>query len=194
MNHQWRAGESRPLPNLFLRREVLQQTTTRPGWFTVLIVAAGAALALVIIALLTSSENGDPLGTLAIPAPGDTVAATLADGDPVFVTHSPDGEIAVVEAISTHIASDPMAWCPSSRTIDGVDHGARWDPSGRYLAGPGRTDLGTYEFVVSDDGNSLEVTKYSPPDGRSFESSGVAGPSCETGGYELHPYHAAVDG
>ena len=129
------------------------------------------------------------LGVLAVPEAGKTVAGFLNDGRPVFVVHDLDGTIVVIEAVSTHRADGAMAWCPTSRTIDDVPHGARWDPQGRYVSGPGPRDLGRYDTRIL--GNNLEVvaTGYVDPPPRSASPVGAAGPLCVEGGYEIHPFH-----
>ncbi len=104
----------------------------------------------------------------------------------MFVVHDLDGTVGVIEAVSTHLPDDPMGWCPTARTIDDAAHGARWDPQGRYLAGPGATDLGRYQVEISEDQQTVEVMAYDAPSSRT--SAGVKGPSCETGGYQIHPY------
>ncbi len=146
--------------------------------------------ALLALAVAACSESDAGLGVLAVPAVGDTNAAELADGHPVFVVHDLDGTVYVIDAISPHIAMDQMAWCPTSRTIDDVFHGARWDAQGRYVSGPGPTDLGRYTFEVADAGTSMIVQEYVEPAPRSTVSDGMAGPSCVDGGYQVHPFHA----
>jgi hypothetical protein len=135
------------------------------------------------------TSRGFPV-VLSVPSLGETEAAVLSDGSPVFVVHDLDGSVEVIEAVSTHLPDDPMGWCPTARTIDDVAHGARWDPQGRYVAGPGRTDLGRYQIEISEDTATVEVVAYIEPSSRSETSAGVTGPSCETGGYQIHPYHA----
>ena len=156
---------------------------------------AGFAAILVMAAIIinvasdtTQTSRGLPV-MLKVPDPGETGAAVLSDGHPVFVIHDLDGSIAVVEAVSAHLPDDPMGWCPTARTIDDVAHGARWDPQGRYVAGPGATDLGRYEVRISEDQQTVDVVAYIEPPPRSDTSAGVKGPSCETGGYQIHPYY-----
>jgi len=148
---------------------------------------ASIPLVLVILGGCTSADS-DP-NFLAIPDVGGTRAAFLEDGHPVFVVHDLDGTIHVIDAISTHIAEDQMAWCPSSRTIDDVFHGARWDPQGRYVSGPGPTDLGRYIFELADGESALTVSAYLEPTLRSESSVGMAGPSCVDSDYQIHPFH-----
>jgi len=143
---------------------------------------------LVVVDAATDDSDGGLLAVLDVPSLGDTESAFLRDGHPVFVVHDLDGTVMVIEAVSTHLPDDRMAWCPSSRTIDDVPHGARWDAQGRYVSGPGPRDLGRYEIEVIEGQEELEVVAYleSPP--RSQSPDGRAGPLCVTG-YEVHPYY-----
>jgi len=125
--------------------------------------------------------------TLAVPAIGDTDGDFLADGTPVFVVLSLDGSIYVVAAVSTHLADDPMGWCEATRTIEDVAHGAKWDETGRYSAGPASSDLGTFELGLSNDFTEVVVRNYLPADGRS-DPVAISGESCEHSGLmQLHP-------
>ena len=143
--------------------------------------------AVLVFGACTDMDSG--LGVFSVPNVGATESAFLEDGHPVFVVHDLDGTIHVIEAISTHIVEDQMAWCPSSRTIDDVFHGARWDAQGRYVSGPAPTNLGSYEFEVSDGESELTVLAYVQPPPRSESPDGMAGPSCVDGGYQTHPFH-----
>ena len=145
-----------------------------------------------VVVSVTADDSGSPDGLLAVlevPSLGATESAFLLDGHPVFIVHDLDGTVMVVEAVSAHLPDDPMAWCPSSRTIDDVPHGARWDPQGRYVAGPGPTDLGRYETKVADGQGELEVRVYVDPPPRSQSPNGMTGPGCVDGGYEIHPFY-----
>jgi hypothetical protein len=82
-----------------------------------------------------------------------------------------------------------MAWCPKSRTIDDVPHGGRFDVHGRYVAGPGVSDLGTYLIEISDSGTEVEVLSFVQPQGRSRDINHPITEWCDGGGYELHPIY-----
>ncbi len=146
---------------------------------------------LVVVDAATDDSDGGLLAVLDVPSLGDTESAFLRDGHPVFVVHDLDGTVIVIEAVSTHLPDDRMAWCPSSRTIDDVPHGARWDAQGRYVSGPGPRDLGRYEIEVIEGQEELEVVAYVEPPPRSQSPDGRAGPLCVDGGYEVHPYYDA---
>lgn len=153
-------------------------------------VAVVVVVAVVVSVAIDDSGSDDRLlAVLDVPSRGDTEAAFLADGHPVFVVHDWDGTVVVIEAVSAHLPDDTMAWCPSSRTIDDVPHGARWDPQGRYVSGPGPRNLGRYEIAVIEGREELEVVAYVDPPLRSESPVGMAGPSCFDGGYEIHPYY-----
>ena len=119
---------------------------------------------IVVVAVVVSVASDDSasddglLAVFDVPSIGDTESAVLLDGHPVFVVHDLDGTVMVIEAVSARLDDDPMAWCPSSRTIDDVPHGARWDAQGRYVSGPGPTDLGRYEVRISEDKDAIRVT------------------------------------
>lgn len=163
-------------------------------WSVRIALLLGVALAVLVVVILTDlasddSASTDGLAVLSIPDLAETVPALLNDGHPVFVVHDLDGTVFVVEAVSTHLIDDVMAWCPSSRTIDDVPHGARWDAQGRYVAEPGPSDLGSYETQLLDNQRELVVVAYVVPPPRSEDSDGMTGPGCFEGGYETHPYY-----
>jgi hypothetical protein len=157
------------------------------------LVLGVAVLVVAVFVLLNLGSDDSPsprgLGVLAVPEVGETDPGLLDDGHPVFVVHDLDGTVVVIEAVSTHLTDDAMAWCPSSRTIDDVFHGARWDARGRYMAGPGPKNLGSYDIQLVDDQHELVVVAYVDPPPRSQSPDGMAGPGCFEGGYEIHPYH-----
>ena len=70
---------------------------------------------LVVVDAATDDSNGGLLAVLDVPSLGDTESAFLRDGHPVFVVHDLDGTVMVIEAVSTHLPDDRMAWCPSRR-------------------------------------------------------------------------------
>lgn len=141
---------------------------------------------------LVDRRHIDAFDTLTVPAIGDTVGDFLVDGTPVFVVHSVDGSVHVVEAVSTHLTDDPMGWCAATRTIEDVAHGAKWDETGRYVAGPARSDLGTFELGLSDEFSDVEVRSYLPAVGRS-DPGAISGESCEQSGLmHLHPGSVAT--
>lgn len=150
-------------------------------WIFVTVLAIGVAIAVVVVASTADTETPIGLGVLPIPAIGATEPGELHDGHPVFVAHDVDGTLTVVDAVSTHLPDDPMAWCEESRTIDDMAHSARWDAQGRYVAGPAQTDLGTYEYAVDERSHKIVVLMFVAPSGRT--QSPVATPHfCEDQG------------
>ncbi len=145
-----------------------------------------SGLLLTLSLLLVACTESD-LGTFPVPELGQTEPGRLDNGRPVFVVHDVDGTLDVIEAVSTHLPDDLVGWCPSSRTIDDVFHGARWDAHGRYVAGPGPENLGRYTFEMDDSGTELTVISYVPPSARTESPVGMSGPSCADGGYVLVP-------
>jgi hypothetical protein len=160
---------------------------TERRWGPVLILAAAAlgVFAGAIFVELLQSDDG-ALAEFDIPPRGVTVAEYLPNGTPVFVIHALNGEISVVRAISAHIESDRMGWCPSSRTIEDLDHGARWNERGSYVSGPAPTDLVTYAYDLHPGLSLISVTRELTVGGRSDEQQ-VGGPPCEPNEFLLHP-------
>ena len=171
---------------------------TRPArrWLLVAWLLAISTVVVVVAAVVSvatddSATDDRSLAVLDVPSIGDTEPGFLRDGRPVFITHDVDGTVMVIEAVSTHNPDDPMAWCASSRTIDAVQHGARWDAQGRYVAGPGPKDLGRYQIRLLADREELDVVAYVDPPPRSESPDRIAGPSCFDGGHEIHPAYGA---
>jgi hypothetical protein len=156
-----------------------------------LVVAAGAVAIIALVNITADTPAPLGLGEFALPAVGAIEPRLLHDGHPVFVSHDLEGTISVIDGISTHNVADWMGWCPSSRTIEDIFHGARWDAQGRYMAGPGPSNLGLYEYEVAADDESLVVTEYLGTSPRTQSPTGPTGPPCEDGEYEVHPYHDA---
>lgn len=120
-----------------------------------------AAAALVLVVAVTTvvatevRRGGDELrvvtalGETVLPLPpvGSTAPEFLPDGTPVFVVHPAEGDVHVVEAISTHTPYDlskPVGWCASSGGFEDWVHGSKWDATGRRRDGPTPLGLTTY--------------------------------------------------
>lgn len=144
-------------------------------------------IGVVVSALVSCTEVDAGLGVLDLPPVGSVEPGLLTDGSPVFVVHDLDGTVSVLQAESTHNPEEPVAWCPSSRTIDGLLFGSRWDTHGRYVAGPAPRDLASYQIRL--DGERIVVLAHIESAPRSPTSDGFAGPNCEsTGDYRTHPH------
>ena len=157
-------------------------------WISVTVLAIGAVVAAVVVASMADDDAPIGLGVVPVPTAGSTEPGELHDGHPVFVAHDLDGTVTVLDAISTHLAADPMGWCATSRTIDDIPHGARWDAQGRYVSGPAPTDLGSYEYVIDQRSQEIVVLVYVAPQERSSSPLDTITYWCgEHGGYEVHP-------
>jgi len=155
-------------------------------WGPVIALAAVAVVFFVATAIYQENQPDPPLAVLDIPPNGIAEAAYLNDGSPVFVVQI-DGTVRVVSAVSSHLEEDRIAWCPTSRTVDDLDHGSKWDTSGRYIAGPAPTDLSVYEIETDFDLRTVTVVKEIVPTGRSDRQT-LSGPPCDLiGGYLRHP-------
>lgn len=150
-----------PAPDLWRRIETGEPRGVRPPEPRSRVLVALLALALaatgVFLALrafvLTPSQPAAPSGlsgsdVVDVPARGETAPAFLTDGHPVFVVHREDGTVGVIDAFSTHRpwgVEELVGWCPSSRTFDEPQHGAKFNEFGQYLDGPAAADLARYE-------------------------------------------------
>ena len=132
----------------------------RGGWLPALMLVLAIGLGVVAATVLWPRDE-PPLGLLDTPAPGEAVAAFLADGHPVWVIRHEDGSGSVLDAFSTHVPfgiNKLTWWCDASRVIDDPFHGGRWDEFGDYLSGPPPTGLREYQVQV--DGNVLQIHDY----------------------------------
>lgn len=160
----------------------------RTLWISVVVLAIGMTVAAVVVASTSNDDEPIGLGVLPLPALGSTEPGELHDGHLVFVTHDLDGTVSVLDAISADVESDPMGWCATSRTIDDIYRGARWDAQGRYVSGPAPTDLGSYEYVIDERSQEIVVLMYNVPYERTASPLDTTTYRCaEHGGYETHP-------
>jgi len=82
--------------------------------------------------------------TFDVPAAGQTTAAILDDGLPVFVVHDPVTGIAVLDARVRRPGSTIgvlVAWCPPGRTFTDPASGSVYAPDGELISGPSTTGL-----------------------------------------------------
>ena len=79
-----------------------------------------------------------PLGLVAVPSLGETIATQLADGRPVFVVRHDDGQ--VFNALSPRATSTGLgillAWCPDRRVFVDRSSGTAFDEFGSRVVGP----------------------------------------------------------
>jgi hypothetical protein len=163
---------------------------------TLRIFLLALASGLMVVAVVVASTDDDDyligLGVLPAPELGRTDPGVLHDGSPVFVAHDLDGTISVLDATSTHLATNPMGWCATSRTIEDIFRGARWDAQGRYVSGPAPADLGSYEYVIDGRSQDIVVLMYVAPQERTSSPLDTITNWCaEHGGYETHPSQPA---
>jgi hypothetical protein len=190
-----------PAPDLWRRIETGEPRGVRPPeprsrlLGTVLALAiAGAGILLALRAFVLSPGQPAAPSKLSgseivdVPARGETAPDFLADGHPVFVVHHEDGTVGVVDAFSTHRpwgVEELVGWCPSSRTFDEPEHGAKFNEYGQYVAGPGAADLARYE--VERMGNRVWVGSVIVPTTRSEDPQvGFQGELCEGASLTLH--------
>lgn len=182
-----------PAPNLWRRIETGEPRGVRPPeprsrmLVAVLALAiAGAGIFLALRAFVSPGQPAAPSGlsgsdVVDVPGRGETTPAFLADGHPVFVVHREDGTVGVVDAFSPHRpwgVEELVGWCPSSRTFDEPEHGAKFNEYGQHLAGPATADLAPYE--VERMGNRVRVGSAIVPTTRSENPRvGFQGELCE---------------
>lgn len=113
----------------------------------------------------------------------------LESGRPVFVVVD-DAGVVVVDAVSTHLDHDWVAWCPTSGTFRET-HGGMWDRAGGYVGGPPRTNLGRYAIDVDrvDGELYIEIIGYDEPHTRSSLTQARLGAFCAEEELELHPFY-----
>ena len=159
----------------------------RALWISVVLLASGMLVAAVVVAAMDDDESPVGLGVFPIPTLGNTEMGNLHDGRQVFVTHDLDGTVSVLDGVSTHAASNPMGWCATSRTIDDIFRGARWDAQGRYVSGPASTDLDSYEYVLDERSQEIVVLMYATRHERTTSPLDTVTSWCaEHGGYDTH--------
>ncbi len=156
----------------------------------VVAVAVFALAAMFVVRAFGPFRNPDhTLGgqdLLSVPARGESAAAFLPDGHPIFVVHHEDGTLSVVDAFSSHRPfgfEEIVVWCPTTRDFVEWAHEAHYDESGIwYRGGPAYADLPTFAFdVVETDANgepaAIRVGDIRTPDPDLGGSAAVTDPS-----------------
>ncbi len=126
-------------------------------------------------------------GVLPVPEVGEALAAYLADGRPVFVSHPEAGEVVVLDAVDPRAPGgwqQLVAYCSSSGWFEELRHGSRFNGWGEYAGGPAPAGLAAYPSELAADGDSVRVTG---PRGEPPERLGSAdrhpqpqrGPNCD---------------
>jgi hypothetical protein len=155
----------------------LPATTDRVPQAIVLVL-----LVAVVVVVARSMLPGDRARTLALPPPGDVVAA-FVEGDPVFVVHDDDGDVRVLDAVGSYSADQltVLAYCADTGTFDFEDlnHGSRFTRRGDLVGGPGPTGMAAYEIVERNDEQVVIGDRGDPPSREDADLDGVViGPSC----------------
>lgn len=160
-----------------------------------LMAGAGAVLPVLLLAVVVWVAAASPAdrasgSVLDVPPAGEASGQFLDDGTPVWVTHTPDGEVHVLEAQHAERlqvwASHQVQWC--NRTLLESRWGARFALDGTALGGPAPAGLRRYE-VTSIDDDQLVVGPLDPTPGRRDHSylSELGPLSCSPDVAEPHP-------
>lgn len=115
---------------------------------------------------LPRGEEAEPF--LAVPARGEVSATYLADGTPVFVSHTAGGTVHVLDPTSPSVPAELVAWCGSTGRF--TERGSTFGPDGGPIAGSATTTLGSYPYETVDLGESTALritgealTEVAPP-------------------------------
>jgi hypothetical protein len=125
--------------------------------------------------------GGDDRPLLPLPPPDEPVAATLADGTPVWVMRRAEGDVTVVEALSPRYdlgVRELVGWCPGSRQFFDTLHASRWAEDGSWASGPATRGLATYEAEVRGGGVAVGDTRVEPEDRDGVDARGGDGRQC----------------
>lgn len=101
------------------------------------------------------------LAGTAVPVPeeGQAEAVFVGDGHPLWVSHTAEHGVVVVDARSPFSTGGPttlVGWCATSQVFEVVEHGEQYAPHGERLAGPAEFGLTTYE--ARREGGALVLT------------------------------------
>lgn len=147
-------------------------------------LVAGAVVLLLVVAVVAAIARsvlpGDVARALALPPPGEVVAA-FVEGDPVFVVHDDDGDVRVLDAVDPHAPGESkvLAYCTDEGTFEDLRHGSRFTRRGEWVGGPAPTGMAAYEIVGRDDVQVEVGERGDPPAREVAELDGVViGPSC----------------
>jgi hypothetical protein len=93
---------------------------------------------------------------LAMPAPGEVVATHLADETLVFLSHTEDGQLFVLDPTSPSRPTQLVGWCPpAARFVD--QEGGQFGPDGGAVQGQGTGALRTLPHEVVEIGETRGV-------------------------------------
>ena len=103
------------------------------------------------VAIATSGCGETERASLPRPEPGETVAAYLDNGRPVFLVRHQNGDVSVLDATSTHVSFGVRVlnvWCPESRAFQDLRAGGGWDEWGALQRGPPPSGLGSFSWQL----------------------------------------------
>lgn len=150
------------------------ETLDQPITGALPVVAQDGRTGVVEITLTPRPQTGDALGIpgptdlpdqrLPRPAVGEALPEMLADGRPVWVVGLDDGQVAVIDARSSHTVSGLVGWCATLPGFTDVPGASRFDAAGGYAFGPAPHGLTTYAVDVAAD--HVTVTGQLPPQPR----------------------------
>lgn len=110
------------------------------------------AVAVVVIAVIIGGAGvadqalGEP-ERIPLPEQGETVAASLSDGAPVFVSRDDEGGARVISAVSDH-RLHLVEWCDDPGVFIERRGTTLFDPEGRWVNGPAPSGLARYDAQV----------------------------------------------
>ncbi|QBI19669.1 hypothetical protein ER308_08975 [Egibacter rhizosphaerae] len=154
------------------------------GWsaLPVLVVLAGVSLVGLLpegettVELVPSDDDGT-VSEVAVPPEGETAAAELDDGSPVFVVHHDDGDVDVLSAVSTHL-DHLVVWCAPEQVFIEPVGATVYEADGQWQGGPAHAGLAAYDVeVVEHDGQTRARVGYlnEPPERPSDEGEALPG-------------------
>ena len=133
--------------------------------------------------------------TVDVPAAGQTTAAVLDDGRPVFVVNDPVTGIAVLDAGNRQPASTVgalVAWCPQTRTFTDPASGSVYAPNGELISGPATDGLVAFTTrPVSVDKTSEVIVVFDTSiQGRSSTTERPRPDACDGDAWVVHEARA----
>lgn len=95
----------------------------------------------------------------------------------VFLVHG-DPPIAL-KAVSTHLGTEPVAYCPSASTFHELSHGSIWDRLGRYMDGPAPRGLDRVAVRVRSESIEINVSAETRGPERGLVEADFSGSLCQ---------------
>lgn len=116
----------------------------------------------------------------AMPEPGQAAPAYLVDNTPLFVVHTRDGNVHVLDPTPPEQPIMLVGWCEADRTFASAD-GSQFAPDGSPQAGPATQGLSAYPHQVIEVGEThgVAVTGSPTPSTASAPEQPPATSSCD---------------